>query len=161
MANESYPESYPQYILFEYVTISPHQTVWSAYTETRHFMASALYFVGMFLNMLILMVFFKDGFASSTNISFFSLAVADWAICALHSIRATSKLLFPICFVCWVKFYNELSWEIGEVDHILSAMTTMITSLLCWERLCCIAYPMKVSFCLELYPYILENTRLL
>ena len=161
MANESYPESYQQYILFEYVTISPHQTMKWGYAETRHFMASALYFVGMFLNMLILMVFFKDGFASSTNISFFSLALADWGICAIHSIRATSKLLFPICYVCWVRFYHDLSWEIGEVEHILSAMTTMITSLLCWERLCCIAYPMKVSSCFESYPYTLEDTRLL
>ena len=160
MANESYPESYPQYIL-EYTKPLSHINMRSGYTETRHFMASALYFVGMVLNMLILMVFFKDGFSSSTNISFFSLAVADWAICAIHSTRTISKLLYTICYVCWRRLYFDLSWEIGEVEHILSAMTTMITSLLCWERLCCIAYPMKVSFNLESYPYILEHTRLL
>ena len=153
MANESYPESVIAPGLIESnsddmsdhapIAIRPKYNI----VEIYQFTEGAVYFVGLFLNMIILLVFSKDGFSSSTNISLFSLAVADMAVCVMYCTIIISKALQPVCYVCWKLYYDHYH-DMAEVEQIPTAMTTMITSLLCWERLCCIAYPMKVSFCL-------------
>ena len=168
MTNETYPESVIgpglwesyQWDWFVYGLGESYQTDWvdpeqnattPKYTlyEITEIAAGALYLFGFFSNMSILLVFFKVGFSSSTNISFFFLAVADLTICVIYSALLISKVLQPICRLC-IKF-SALSHDLKNVEQLPTAMTTWITVILCWERLCCIAYPIKVSLAFHLF----------
>ena len=166
MANQSYPESvmFPglsessaesvivpglsesnQADLFdpEQTDTKPKLSVDQIVSILRH-LSLALYLFGLFSNISILLVFFKDGFSSSTNIALFSLAVADLTVCVIYATALISKLLYYICLPCYA-VYREFA-NIETVEFLATAIATYITAILCWERLCCIAYPMKVSF---------------
>ena len=152
MANGSYPESVIVPDLTEssqedllVTKQTPSKSYWDYVYHYLAIVHLTLYLFGFFSNISILVVFLKDGFSSSTNISFFSLALADLTVCVTYCTGYISRFLAPICRMCWkIYFARFKDWQ--QFEQLPTAMTTWITAILCWERLCCIAYPMKVSF---------------
>ena len=112
-----------------------------------------LHWLGFLSNIIILLVFFKAGLSSSTNICFFYLAIADLAICVLNLFtdlceitdsysNSRSRICISVQFGHW-----PVTGRI--VEETIISLTAWITAVICWERLLCIVLPMKVRFFLS------------
>ena len=119
-------------------------------TETKYSMSEivelstfGLYWLGFFTNISIILVFFKEGLSTSTSISFFSLAFADLTVCVIYLTKYTSQVLMPVCSYCTSVYWDYHFSE--KFEEAAVAISTWITLIVCWERLCCIAFPMKVN----------------
>ena len=97
---------------------------------------------GIFSNIINIVVFYKMGLTSASNISLFLLAIAD---------------AFSVCAILLISFQDmfddsHLPMKIGDVAlltthafYFFSAMCSWITTVISMERTCCIIYPMKVK----------------
>ena len=110
----------------------------------------SIYWVGTFSNIIILLVFFKAGLSSSTNICFFYLAIADLEICVSNLItNVCTCMYYKFTFhtsICFLSPNGPMENVRGIIDESFISLTAWITAVICWERLCCIALPMKVRF---------------
>ena len=97
---------------------------------------------GVFFNLATIVVFSKIGFTSSVNISFFALACADFYYSFRGVLDQSMYELQSRCSLC--KHIKRYVLFVGT-EQAAEAMTTWITTLITFERLCCIAVPMKVS----------------
>ena len=130
-----------------YVSSTISSVTWTkiySAAEVVELSAFGLYWFGFFANISILMVFYTEGLSSSTSISFFSLALADLTVCVINLSKYTSKVLIPVCSFCQDIYHDHV--YSNKFEEAAVAMSTWITLIVCWERLCCIAFPMKVSY---------------
>ena len=97
---------------------------------------------GIFSNIVNIVVFYKMGLTSASNISLFLLAIAD---------------AFSVCAILLTSFQDmfddsHLPMKMGDVAlltshafYFFSAMCSWITTVISMARTCCIIYPMKVK----------------
>ena len=96
---------------------------------------------GIFSNIINILVFYKMGLSSSSNISFFLLAIAD--ACSVSA----------ILIICLQEIFDDSHLPMAMLDvalltshafYFFSAMCSWITTVISMERSCCIIYPLKV-----------------
>ena len=116
---------------------------------------------GVFCNIPVLIIFFKDGFASNTNICFLSLAIVDLFVSAFLTIQKT----WSMCYELGIAKDSWSSWQLNyniaaALSDAMNCVSSWITALITLERLLCILFPLKVSckncsnFCLSTRPAI-------
>ncbi|KAK3756711.1 hypothetical protein RRG08_018435 [Elysia crispata] len=97
---------------------------------------------GIFSNIINILVFYKMGLSSSSNISFFLLAIAD--ACSVSA----------ILIICLQEIFDDSHLPMAMLDvalltshafYFFSAMCSWITTVISMERSCCIIYPLKVK----------------
>ena len=100
---------------------------------------------GVICNIPVLIIFFKDGFASSTNICFFSLAIVDLFISVIHTV-------FRVWSICYDIGIAKDKWSLFSLEEYatptsdaMNCVSSWITALITLERLLCILFPLKVS----------------
>ncbi|GFS10386.1 chemosensory receptor A [Elysia marginata] len=102
-----------------------------------------VYCFGALSNILIILVFWKDGFRSTSNISFFALAVADFLISTIWAVNLVSNhidLRKPSDPV-----QNYIAIYVFPCAEAIYAIGSWITAIITWERLICIVYPLTVK----------------
>ncbi|KAK3802287.1 hypothetical protein RRG08_016678 [Elysia crispata] len=125
-------------------TVSPLMT-YNDFLRFLQFMSPlqiAICTFGIFSNIINILVFYKMGLSSASNINLFLLAIAD-----AFSISA-------ILLISFQDIYEDshLPMNMGDVAlltshafYFFSAMCSWITTVISMERTCCIIYPMKVK----------------
>ncbi|GFS17591.1 chemosensory receptor A [Elysia marginata] len=94
-------------------------------------------------NLIVVTVFLKDGFKATTNISFFALGVSDilvsivWGVYHFQNHSVISDLTASIG--------KYMESHVTPAAEVLSTVGSWITVVITWERLCCIAFPLKVK----------------
>ncbi|GFS27061.1 peptide receptor GPCR [Elysia marginata] len=103
-----------------------------------------IYGFSLLANSVVIYIFFKEGFKSTSNISFFALGITDIlvSICWLFfNVRWHTQLARP--------YFDQLNLHIWKYVVIcadaMSSVGSWITAVITWERLCCIAFPLKVK----------------
>ena len=142
MANQTYQEN----VLNPYTPLflAVLKWFWIYWYAITVYVAMFIYAWGILFNSVILVVISKIGFASTTNISFFALAIADLCYCLIEVFVGNMKMFvkyWNICPICGSISYWMTSMSPYEV---LESTATWITTCVTFERLCCIAFPMKV-----------------
>ena len=98
---------------------------------------------GIFSNIINILIFYKMGLSSSSNISFFCLAIADACnvsaalVMSFEDMFDDSHLLMAM---------RDVTLLTSHAYYFFSAMSSWITTIISMERSCCIIYPLKVSF---------------
>ena len=100
--------------------------------------------VGIIDNTLNIIVFYRMGLSSTSNISFFALAFGD-LFCVVYTI-STSVIHHP--------FIDDAVWGI-DLESVMillyplflgaAAFGSFVTAIISVERSCCIAIPLKVK----------------
>ena len=113
---------------------------------------------GIFSNIINILVFYKMGLSSASNINLFLLAIAD------------AFSISGILLISFQDIYEDshLPMNMGDVAlltshafYFFSAMCSWITTVISMERACCIIYPMKVKIYFNFYTttYILVRVQ--
>ena len=106
---------------------------------------SLVTFFGIFSNIANIVVFYRMGFSSVSNISLFCLAVVDLcSLCIILLIAVGNLPLFQNPYL--IISLMDVTLAIGSVYYSFSAMGAWITAVISVERSCCIVFPMKVGF---------------
>ncbi|CAL1537343.1 unnamed protein product [Lymnaea stagnalis] len=100
---------------------------------------------GVIFNILTIVVFFRQGFSDSINISLLGLAVADVA-------GLLPLIWVGLCYNPWLELtytnldLNDLHYLFGGWPHVcFSRVTGWLTAFITFERYVCIAFPLKVK----------------
>ena len=100
---------------------------------------------GILSNIANIVVFYRMGFSSVSNISLFCLAVVDLCSLCIILLFALGNLpLFQNAYL--IISFTDVNLAIAGVYYSFSAMGSWITAVISVERSCCIVFPMKVSF---------------
>ncbi|GFR95744.1 chemosensory receptor A [Elysia marginata] len=100
---------------------------------------------GLSSNMVNILVFYKVGFASTSSISLFSLAICDIFIVVFVLVTLlTSHPWFPSDDHMIISM-RDVSIVASLVFFSLPGMGAWITAIVAVERSCCIAFPIKVK----------------
>ena len=104
----------------------------------------AIYGFSVVANTAIISVFLKDGFKSTSNISFFALAIADLLVSIIWFpwLMTFHHVLYKYISFFWMEIFNEFLLPCAEAIRSIGSLITAIISL---ERLCCIMFPLKVN----------------
>ena len=108
----------------------------------------SLYFLGCITNIPVLVTFYKNSLASTSNMSFFVLAAVDLFICFLLMPQAIHRWTSSLCYKSQLcrelyNFYSKaLLYPVKESFKSFGAFITVVITV---ERLCSILFPMKVS----------------
>ena len=117
---------------------------WGLFYWIFVYLSISIYYCGVLFNSAILVVFWKIGFTSNANISFFALAVADLYYSVVEALKGPLRLqsLYNGCSICG----SIENWIAPMAVYSgMEAMCAWITTVITFERLCCIAFPLKVS----------------
>ena len=104
----------------------------------------ALSAFGMITNILNIIIFYKMGFALTTNYSFFVLAITDFFFVVHNFIAA----------ILWYPLVNDLLFNFSWVSVMYfaspftvsySAFGSWVSTVISVERACCIVFPLKVT----------------
>ncbi|KAK3756710.1 hypothetical protein RRG08_018434 [Elysia crispata] len=97
---------------------------------------------GIVSNIINILVFYKMGLSSSSNISLFSLAIAD--ACTVSAVLMMSfEDMFDDSHL--PMRMRDVTLFTSHVYYFFSAMCSWITTIISMERSCCIVYPMMVK----------------
>ena len=98
---------------------------------------------GICSNIINVLVFYKMGLSSSSNISLFSLAITD--ACTVTAVLVMSfEDMFDDSHL--PMRMRDVTLFTSHVYYFFSAMGSWITTMISMERSCCIVYPMMVRF---------------
>ncbi|KAK3795289.1 hypothetical protein RRG08_055851 [Elysia crispata] len=104
--------------------------------------AIAICTFGIVSNIVNIFVFYKMGLSTSSNISFFSLAIAD--ACTVSAVLVMSfEEVFDDSHLPMTM--PDVALLTSLAFYFFSAMCSWITTVISMERACCIIYPMKVK----------------
>ena len=105
---------------------------------------------GIVSNIINILVFYKMGLSSSSNISLFSLAIAD--ACTVSAVLMMSfEDMFDDSHL--PMRMRDVTLLTSHAYYFFSAMCSWITTIISMERSCCIVYPMMVSHWKYQKPY--------
>ena len=96
---------------------------------------------GILSNIINILVFYKMGLSSASNISFFLLAIADACNVSAILLMSFQDMLEDSHLPMTMQDVAILS---SHAFYFFSAMCSWITTIISMERSCCIIYPMKV-----------------
>ena len=118
--------------------------------EGMRMVDTSIYCFGFLANVPILWIFFKEGFASTSNINFFSLGGADLCVCFIYIVNYLFRWILRHSFLCRrYSSCNEMFtiWDVYLFPNqeALKSFSAWITAVITLERLLCITFPMKVS----------------
>ena len=137
MVNQSYvftiPASWTRFYLFK---------------ERMDAVDMSVYCFGFLSNIPILWIFFTEGFASTSNINFFALGVADLSVCIFFIMQELLfKWLYSLCFEYTTCLDMREIWTtyFFPNQEAIKSFSAWITALITLERLLCITFPLKVS----------------
>ena len=99
---------------------------------------------GVFTNIVNILVFFKMGLHSTSNINFFTLAIAD-LLCVAYAIPAFTFLHPWVDEVLWNFSFLSLFDFLYPFFIAYCAFGSWVTTIISVERACCIAFPLKVG----------------
>ncbi|GFS07510.1 LOW QUALITY PROTEIN: hypothetical protein ElyMa_001251500, partial [Elysia marginata] len=102
-------------------------------------LAMAVFAFSSLANVINITVFLKLGFKSTSNVSFFALAVADLLVGIMFTaclVNMHSVLQKP-----WTAAKKFVSLHFLPTVEALSAFGSWVTTIITWERLCCVAFP--------------------
>ena len=144
MPNESSGYSIPAYIpLYLAQLNSPIKL----FLRRMQVIIPSVYCFGFLSNIIVLWIFFSDGFASTSNINFFSLGVADLCVCIFFLVRELFQLIGR--YFRGQKAFQEISIIYSTYffsnNEALKSFSAWITALITLERLICIIFPLKVG----------------
>ncbi|XP_012946436.2 adenosine receptor A1-like [Aplysia californica] len=107
--------------------------------------AGLLSLFGVASNIINIVVFAKQGFQDSMNISLMGLAVAD--LCSLVTMIWISICMNPLFYFSELPFDStDILYLTGSTPHVLFVkIATFITAFITFERCLCIAVPLKVK----------------
>ncbi|KAK3784660.1 hypothetical protein RRG08_054784 [Elysia crispata] len=98
---------------------------------------------GMLTNIANVLVFYKMGISTPSNISLFCLAIADFfTLCFILIISLGNNPLFLNADL--VMSMRDIARMVASVYYGFSALGSWITAVINVERSCCVAFPMKV-----------------
>ena len=101
---------------------------------------------GVASNLLVILVFLKVGLSTTSNRSFFYLALTDLYISIYWMLQFGRVCLSAVGIVIWNwRFDRSLRVYVGDSAEAMNSIGAWITAVITTERLCCIAIPMKVS----------------
>ena len=135
----------PEFLFFN--RAAPSQILSNALLDTCNIaitvVCSGFVLLGLFTNSANILVFWRLGFSSVSNINLFFLSVFDMMIIVLCAYFV----------VCSNAFYSLVTFMSGYalvlIVHPLYfsglAMSSCITALISMERCCCVMLPMKVG----------------
>ncbi|KAH9525774.1 hypothetical protein Btru_002329 [Bulinus truncatus] len=110
------------------------------------FIAGTVGFLGVVLNVIKVIVFFRLGFKETANVSFFSLSVADTGVVLM--LLGFSAVYNPAVLQSVRYFevvdavgYVSFGWPYSGCSRVASVMTAVIAV----ERYLCVSFPMKVK----------------
>ncbi|KAK6961106.1 FMRFamide receptor [Biomphalaria glabrata] len=114
-------------------------------TVNYFFFSGAVGFLGVVVNVIKVIIFFKLGFKDTTNISFFSLSVADTGVVLMllgFSVVYNPGVLQAVTYFEVVDSvgYISFGWPYAGCSRVASMMTAVITV----ERFMCVSLPLKV-----------------
>ncbi|XP_012945533.1 adenosine receptor A1-like [Aplysia californica] len=100
---------------------------------------------GVASNIINIVVFAKQGFQDSMNISLMGLAVSD--LCSLLTMIWISICMNPLFYLSDLRFDpRDIMYLTGSAPHYLFVkIATFITAFITFERCLCIAVPLKVK----------------
>ena len=106
-----------------------------------------IYCFGFLSNVLVLWIFFTDGFATTSNINFFSLGAADLCVCSLFIVKEfftktfryfrNSTTFLEIWYIWRDYFFTN--------QEALKSFSAWVTAVITLERLLCVTFPLRVS----------------
>ncbi|XP_059170413.1 uncharacterized protein LOC131951960 [Physella acuta] len=106
-------------------------------------LCEAICVFGIFFNIINIIVFVKQGFEESVNISLLGLAVADTA--ALTSQVWMNMMFSPIVPYVPYAWYTTL-YLTGSWPHVTSTRAvSLLTVFITLERYLCVALPLKIK----------------
>ena len=123
------------------IHVAWYETLWAYFMYNYILIATACF--GILSNLSVLIVFFKEGFVSTSTISFFSLALTDFYVCSYWAIRFTLNFLWD--YLAFRNFLNFIHEHVEKTTDAMNMLGAWITTIITMERLCCIAFPIKVS----------------
>ena len=98
--------------------------------------------LGVFTNTANIIVFWRIGFSTVTNISFFTLSFTDLLTLIFIAITTISNSPFYRIDVFMPGY--EFSLLANPLQYSIMAISSWITAVISMERCCCIMFPMKV-----------------
>ena len=140
MANQSWGFGFPEDMIDRWEMIN-------LFRRKIAIVIPSIYCFGFLSNILVLWIFFTDGFATTSNINFFSLGAADLCVCSLFIVEEFFSQTFRY-------FYNSATFlEIWYIwrdyffpnQEALKSFSAWITAVITLERLICVLFPLKVS----------------
>ena len=101
---------------------------------------------GVASNLVVILVFLKVGLSTTSNKSFFYLALTDLYI-SLCWMLQLGKVYLSVAGIYIRNWTITRFLELYVVDsaEVMNSIGAWITAVITTERLCCIAIPMKVS----------------
>ncbi|CAG5124275.1 unnamed protein product [Candidula unifasciata] len=100
---------------------------------------------GIVTNIINMIVFYRQGFRSTTNISFFAMSVSD--LCSLVFQLVFNIYFQPLCKdICMVVAYLDFQILTGGIPHaIFARITCFITVYVTAERYLCVVFPLHIK----------------
>ncbi|XP_005100029.1 substance-P receptor-like [Aplysia californica] len=121
--------------------------VWTIFQVTNYVVICGLLSLfGVASNIINIVVFAKQGFQDSMNISLMGLAVSD--LCSLITMLWLSFFILNPLFIGLGLPFDamDVMYLTGAVPHVLfGKITSFITAFITFERCLCIALPLKVK----------------
>ena len=140
MANQSLGSGFPEDMIDRWEMIN-------LFGRRIKIVIPSIYCFGFLSNVLVLWIFFTDGFATTSNINFFSLGAADLCVCSWFIVEeffrqtfryfGNSTTFHEIRYIWIVYFFPN--------REVLKSFSAWITAVITLERLICVTFPLKVS----------------
>ena len=142
MANQSSGSGIPEHMMIDW-----SNTPLNLFSRRMAIVVPSVYSFGFVSNILVLWIFFTDGFATTSNINFFSLAAADLCVCSLFIVH---ELFTNTFHYFWKSTIFLEIWYIWRVyffpnREALKSFSAWVTAVITLERLLCVTFPLKVS----------------
>lgn len=100
---------------------------------------------GIMANVANMIVFYRQGLNTTTNISFFAMAVSD--LCSLLFQLIFSMYFKPVCReMCMYIAYKDVQYLTGGIPHqVFARITCLITVYVTAERYLCVVFPLHIK----------------
>ncbi|GFS00278.1 chemosensory receptor B [Elysia marginata] len=141
----SFPFIQPPNVSFDYDVLNWSPTPLHYINDVVSSVNVAVFGFSVMANAIVILVFFKDGFRSTSNISFFSLAIADLLVSILWTIEQLDVHPMLVGIVGYSPIMKFIQKQIFPCAEAFNTIASWITAIITWERLCCIAFPLKVK----------------
>ncbi|GFN84333.1 peptide receptor gpcr [Plakobranchus ocellatus] len=140
---ENHPEIHDQHATGSYLFGADTRHIFElVFNIVLTFSFSAL---GLITNIGNLVVFCKNGFSETTNITFFALSVSDLLISIWFIFKNICENPFLVEDNQWFVTLRDFFFITVPLYHAIQGFGAWVTAVITVERSLCIAYPLKVK----------------